>query len=381
MRNGNIDSSIMIALTLLSSYRTYEEWKLIQLTKKADQKAAFLPYLWGMETWDTFTDSSRSTKFLPYLWGMETWQAREWQDALCWFLPYLWGMETTYQPLSQSHYSKFLPYLWGMETSRISWIESTSSSSYRTYEEWKLTFFAIASQSVCVLTVPMRNGNINKGFNLGLEELGSYRTYEEWKHLLLPFFHHQQQVLTVPMRNGNTSPPILIRFSIMFLPYLWGMETFLYSVAVNGKIQFLPYLWGMETREWRVLVAVTLRSYRTYEEWKHIKDVFVVCYEIWVLTVPMRNGNFTNPIFQNGENGVLTVPMRNGNFQFSWNASIPSISSYRTYEEWKPGNHAFLLVDSPGSYRTYEEWKPKQIYHRNGIDFEFLPYLWGMETL
>ena len=34
-----------------------------------------------------------------------------------------------------------------------------------------------------------------------------------------------------------------------------------------------------------------LGSYRTYEEWKQIKDGYVYVIEGKVLTVPMRNGN------------------------------------------------------------------------------------------
>jgi len=34
-----------------------------------------------------------------------------------------------------------------------------------------------------------------------------------------------------------------------------------------------------------------------------------------------------------------------------------NLSSYRTYEEWKPGTIAMNPSLAPGSYRTYEEWK------------------------
>jgi len=53
----------------------------------------------------------------------------------------------------------------------------------------------------------------------------SYRTYEEWKQKLLNLLWCQYD---------------------WFLPYLWGMETF---VDDTGVIQII-------------------RSYRTYEEWK-----------------------------------------------------------------------------------------------------------------
>ena len=57
--------------------------------------------------------------------------------------------------------------------------------------------------TIKVLTVPMRNGNIDKGYDLGLLNLGSYRTYEEWKQGSDMNINEKIKVLTVPMRNGN----------------------------------------------------------------------------------------------------------------------------------------------------------------------------------
>jgi len=54
-------------------------------------------------------------------------------------------------------------------------------SSYRTYEEWKLA----ACHSA--------NSFINS----------SYRTYEEWKPRIKAMPPAEKRVLTVPMRNGN----------------------------------------------------------------------------------------------------------------------------------------------------------------------------------
>jgi len=78
------------------------------------------------------------------------------------------------------------------------------------------------------------------------------------------------------------------------------------------------------------------------------------------------------------------------------------VSSYRTYEEWKPvkishlfwNEHKFLPYlwgmetcltskqdqTHPRSYRTYEEWKPLKDGTISIVVTEFLPYLWGMET-
>jgi len=85
--------------------------------------------------------------------------------------------------------------------------------------------------------------------------------------------------------------------------------------------------------------------------------------DIWetrrVLTVPMRNGNFyVIATFHIHLYQVLTVPMRNGNFGFMCENPYSTTSSYRTYEEWK----------LPKQKLCYHFWVP------------FLPYLWGMET-
>ena len=55
-----------------------------------------------------------------------------------------------------------------------------------------------------------------------------------------------------------------------------------------------------------------------------------------VLTVPMRNGNLKIGFWTGKMSLVLTVPMRNGNSQNPSSSCCASISSYRTYEEWKP---------------------------------------------
>jgi len=156
---------------------------------------------------------------------------------------------------------------------------------------------------------------------------------ETLKHF--PFLLSCIPVLTVPMRNGNY---IIHRPSdryFVFLPYLWGMETENGSSSRNTRRRFLPYLWGMETYRllsfflapylflpylWGMETLYPLffiywsdfRSYRTYEEWKHLIRYLAVSYVI-VLTVPMRNGN-TAPLPKLYRIlVVLTVPMRNGN--------------------------------------------------------------------
>jgi len=48
----------------------------------------------------------------------------------------------------------------------------------------------------------MRNGNVGNGWSVK-DALGSYRTYEEWKLSFMKNVFPPTRVLTVPMRNGN----------------------------------------------------------------------------------------------------------------------------------------------------------------------------------
>ena len=99
-------------------------------------------------------------------------------------------------------------------------------------------------------------------------------------------------VLTVPMRNGNigTIPSSVSSTSVLTVPMR------------NGNSFPLPLTY-----------STSIRSYRTYEEWKHSKSI----------------------------QGI------------QWNEE----SSYRTYEEWKQDGENGEVGKGNGSYRTYEEWK------------------------
>jgi len=194
---------------------------------------------------------------------------------------------------------------------------------------------------------------------------------------------------------------------------------------IDSETAFLPYLWGMETNFWMFHNNLVFNSsYRTYEEWKQYTFQVVWC-TILVLTVPMRNGNITSVPTVATPNMVLTVPMRNGNwgecdanwkiqrevltvpmrngnevqFQLGYkgylvltvpmrNGNTLTIlkwsrphSSYRTYEEWKRFGYSVHAMQLYCSYRTYEEWKLQHARYNIALVFEFLPYLWGMETL
>mgnify|MGYP006972346440 CR=1 FL=1 len=206
MRNGNVTDGATPKIPLASSYRTYEEWKLIQFTMNADQKPAFLPYLWGMETRlnnrgqiylnTVLTVPMRNGNItLPtsikrdFIRSYRTYE--EWKllppsishRTPNLFLPYLWGMETSTNKKSFLILTLFLPYLWGMETSKSAERSTAVGGSYRTYEEWKLhSVYRSSLKLHSVLTVPMRNGN-----------------YKIQRKLSIYIF--------------------------TFLPYLWGMET------------------------------------------------------------------------------------------------------------------------------------------------------------
>jgi len=59
--------------------------------------------------------------------------------------------------------------------------------------------------------------------------------------------------------------------------------------------------------------------------------------------------------------------MRNGNLKRFEKHFARVVSSYRTYEEWKPPLiRTKCLQQWPSSYRTYEEWKLAKVYEHLG---------------
>ena len=186
-------------------------------------------------------------------------------------------METLHRLGDKRQWIEFLPYLWGMET----------FPKYTVY----------------------------------LRYHSSYRTYEEWKPETVQSILAQMQVLTVPMRNGNTLLPNKIKIPLEFLPYLWGMETWL--------------------------------------EW------WYTCLCFCVLTVPMRNGNYAGTVtsmhifdcsYRTYEEWKHFLPINHYN---------QVKCSYRTYEEWKRVEDWVSQEDVDGSYRTYEEWKRLCLINRS----------------
>jgi len=256
----------------------------------------------------------------------------------------------------------------------------TLLGSYRTYEEWKRRCQWEYYKHLIVLTVPMRNGNLKKnspantGAILVLTVPMRNGNLHTW--ILLGW---SMVVLTVPMRNGNRVKTACTECFLKFLPYLWGMETWLEWWYTCLCFWFLPYLWGMETILRNVIFTEETRSYRTYEEWK-LRCKSRMPSPRWVLTVPMRNGNLLSPTPRTSFVIVLTVPMRNGNPVPDDPVINIHSSSYRTYEEWKLSSTWYLIKSLVRSYRTYEEWKHAKTIKSIADALQFLPYLWGMET-
>jgi len=187
----------------IRSYRTYEEWKHCTckmlrlypyvLTVPMRNGNVLISYLYCVHA-----------KFLPYLWGMETYQSQKYSYVQL-------SSYRTYEEwklifsISQSTISIVLTVPMRNGNAQLNdFRKYKKKSSYRTYEEWKLFEKFLLLRFDLVLTVPMRNGNeLNHLVNLN------------W---IL--------VLTVPMRNGNwlcKRRTMILFFS--FLPYLWGMET------------------------------------------------------------------------------------------------------------------------------------------------------------
>jgi len=296
MRNGNLISvsiSSIIDCVLTVPMRNGNTTRKPAALPTID---GFLPYLWGMETTDgtrymmsdrwVLTVPMRNGNYLSYSLNQHT-RIRSYRTYEEWKQQ---SIETFgyVEPSSYRTYEEWkLPVCHTVPVEQFSsyrtyeewkhaphwWSNDKRNSSYRTYEEWKPCSFFASSSASSVLTVPMRNGNLVTPSPLPAVSDRSYRTYEEWK---LPYFY-------------LSSPQWLL-----FLPYLWGMETRTWAFHIIGKRQFLPYLWGMETRYDSIVCLLYFSSYRTYEEWKQGWQYLHTWWTLRVLTVPMRNGNLVS---------------------------------------------------------------------------------------
>ena len=94
----------------------------------------------------------------------------------------------------------------------------------------------------------------------------------------------------------------------------------------------------METLSLQVLIPHFLCSYPTYEEWKHLYNIFF--YKIiWHCSYP----TYEEWKRKNRRNNVERKRC-----------------SYPTYEEWKLSNYEEPRNTVVSSYPTYEEWKRKE---------------------
>jgi len=107
--------------------------------------------------------------------------------------------------------------------------------------------------------------------------------------------------------------------------------------------------------------------------------VILLVMVLWVLILPMRNGNIIQSPQSFASLYVLILPMRNGNlisYQFS-----PSIFAFLSYLWGMETFDVFLHIPFlPSSYPTYEEWKQFNFFASSWRIYMFLSYLWGMET-
>ena len=106
---------------------------------------------------------------------------------------------------------------------------------------------------------------------------------------------------------------------LVFLQYLWGIETEGKKALYDYLNEFLQYLWGIETLSYYLfqygllwVFTVPMRNWnRSF--WKSLRVDFQV------FTVPMRNWNLLCNLVFLSLLHVFTVPMRN------WNSSCSLI--------------------------------------------------------
>jgi len=138
------------------------------------------------------------------------------------------------------------------------------------------------------------------------------------------------------MRNGNIyNLSYIIQYHYKFLPYLWGMETYL-STDISVWLKEVLTVPMRNGNFLRIILPLSMKIVLTVPmrngNWSDVRSALWCTF---VLTVPMRNGNRMQLTFQQLDGTVLTVPMRNGNMA-NINIKVDvQKCSYRTYEEWK----------------------------------------------
>ena len=147
--------------------------------------------------------------------------------------------------------------------------------------------------------------------------------------------------------------------TLLFLSYLWGMET---TPQATFQIRHQAHVLILPMRNGNMLLTPSFSSplessYPTYEEWK-----LFISFSIFtvprVLILPMRNGNWRSKRIIQLFKRVLILPMRNGNIKIY---SIVSVFkfwflSYLWGMETKERKRKKRKMKKR-SYPTYEEWK------------------------
>jgi len=167
--------------------------------------------------------------------------------------------------------------------------QSSSTSSYPTYEEWKHSW----SPPSCLPIV------------------GSYPTYEEWK----------------------PCQPVWVKQSL-FSSYPTYEEWKLFQNCILPQGIYCSY---PTYEEWKLMSVAQIR----------LHDVESV------LILPMRNGNVYSLSLSFELFVVLILPMRNGNQIKQLIFLHHMNSSYPTYEEWKPGVSSIETKKSFQEFLSY----------------------------
>jgi len=121
-----------------------------------------------------------------------------------------------------------------------------------------------------------------------------------------------------------------------FIPYLWGIETYLFLIIIWSRIWFIPYLWGIET-------ALPSSS--------HARTPLFIPYLWGIETEDEMHSTYTNNVF---------IP-------YLWGIETSPPLSLRDPR-------------LPGLFRTYEELKRLPLMSCPFLTSKFIPYLWGIET-
>ena len=121
-----------------------------------------------------------------------------------------------------------------------------------------------------VYSLPMRNWNFSSPTTM-------------WSNTL---------VYSLPMRNWNWSFSFIFPVLLVFIAYLWGIETRTSAGQFSGNSQFIAYLWGIETNIFKQyqLEGLKFIAYLWGIETSINTKCKILC--VVVYSLPMRNWNW-----------------------------------------------------------------------------------------